>query len=148
MTILDFVGIITFALLSAGFYLIGPRMLIFNFFCLLVFGGFILSIVMLWPIPDAQFSEVFALVVGFFLYWFGLQAVRTMLERSVSLNILRSYAAGTPIQTIKGNIEGRLKDGQRHRLLQKDGLTYHLSGFGSLIASMVTILYRVLRINE
>lgn len=148
MTILDFVGIITFALLSAGFYLIGLRMMIFNFFCLLVLGGFILSIVKLWPIPDAQFSEVSALLVGFLLYWFGLQAVRTMLERSVSLNILRSYATGTPIQTIKGNIEGRLEDARRHKLLQKEGLTYHLTEFGSFIAAAVTLLYRVLRINE
>lgn len=148
MTILDFVGIITFALLSAGFYLIGPRMMIFNFFSLLVLCGFILSIVKLWPIPDAQFSELSAILLGFLLYWFGLQAVRTMLERSVSLNILRSYATGTPIQTIKGNIEGRLGDARRHKLLQKNGLTYHLTGFGSLIAAAVTLLYRVLRINE
>lgn len=122
--------------------------MIFNFFCLLVLCGFILSIVKLWPIPDAHFSEVSALLIGFLLYWFGLQAVRTMLERSVSLNILRSYATGTPIQTIKGNIEGRLADARRHKLLQKEGLTYHLTGFGSLIAAAVTLLYRVLRINE
>ena len=148
MTILDFVGITTFALLLAGFYLIGPRMRTFNLFCLLVLGGFMLSIVQLWPIPRVQFSEVSALVMGLLLFWFGLLAVRTMLERSVSLSILRSYVAGNPVQTIKGNIEGRLKDAQRHKLLQKEGLTFQLTRFGAVIASTATLLCRLLQIHE
>jgi hypothetical protein len=66
----------------------------------------------------------------------------------VSLNLLRSYAGGTPVVSMKGNIEGRLKDAERHHLLSRAGVEYRLTNFGSLIAFLFAAVYRILRIQE
>jgi hypothetical protein len=148
MTLLDLAGILAFLAISLGFYWLGSRMSLFNCFCVLILGILILFTEKSWSDEHVHFSEFFVLIVGLLLYWFGLLAIRTMLQRSVSLSLLRSYAAGTPVQTIKKDIESRLKDAERHNLLHKKGAEYELTGFGRSISSLAAALYRIFRIQE
>lgn len=97
MSSLDLAGVGTFVLISIGFYFIGPRMIIFNMFCLAILAGLLMILHYLRPHSSTFTGEAFVLFVGLLLYWFGLLAVRTMLERSVSLNLLKSYVAGRSI---------------------------------------------------
>jgi hypothetical protein len=77
----------------------------------------------------------------------GLAIVRVMLVRSVSLHLL-ARLDGIRDDSFRDNIGDRLRDLRRFQLVRctTDGLNA-LTAFGQLIAGLVAVAYRTLRIE-
>lgn len=146
MNELETISISCFLAISAIFYVVRKRMILFHVLCATAIAAFIfISSRYLGPTAS---SVIVLLICGLGLYWFGLTIVRIMLNRSVSLNLLTNLRNGSSDSTLKEDIAGRLKDAQHYRLVNVVNETYHLTWFGWIFALLITIAYHVFRIEK
>ena len=141
---LEVIGISFLLILSAIFYVVRKRMVLFQVLCASTIIAFIFMSSRYVDSP----SERVLLICGLGLYWFGLTVLRIILNRSVSLNLLASIRDGLPDHPVKEDIAGRLKDAQHYRLVSVVNETYHLTWFGWIFAVVITIAYYVFRIDK
>jgi hypothetical protein len=141
---LEIIAISFFLILTAIFYLIRKRMILYHVLCA---SAFVTFIFMTSHYATASLSERILLICGLGFYWFGLTVVRIMLNRSVSLNLLANLRNGLSDNTVKEDIAGRLRDAQHYRLVTMVSNTYRLTWFGWIFASLITIAYYLFRIE-
>ena len=144
MRLLDFIALGGFAGISACFYLIRSELGVFSGVCL---AGIGMCGIAGWPSGSVDASQWSVTVLGLGLYWFGLLILRTMLRRSVSLNLLSSYADGQMQRDVGSDTRGRLRDAERHGLMRRDASEYRLTRFGNGVAAVVSLLYRATRLS-
>lgn len=144
MRLLDFIALGGFAAISALFYAIRSELSVFNGACL---AAIAVCAAAAWFGAVTDGSQWSVTVVGLALYWFGLLILRTMLRRSVSLNLLSSYANAQTQRDIGSDIRGRLADAERHGLMRRDVSDYRLTRFGGAVAGIVALLYRLTRLS-
>ncbi len=143
---LEMIGISCFVVISAIFYVVRKRMILYHVLCASVIAAFVF-VSSRYVAPSAG-SPVVLLICGLGLYWFGLTVVRIMLNRSVSLNLLASLRDGLSDSTLKEDIAGRLKDAEHYRLVSVVNETYYLTRFGWIFALLITIAYHIFRIEK
>lgn len=142
---LEIIGISCFLIISAIFYIVRKRMILYQVLCASAIAAFIF---MSFHNVEASQSARILMMTGLALYWFGLTVVRIMLNRSVSLNLLASLRDGLPDNSMKEDIAGRLKDAKQYRLIGIVNETYHLTWFGWIFAFLITIAYHLFRIEK
>jgi uncharacterized membrane protein len=99
------------------------------------------SAALTFPLVDwSRPSEWILLVVGLFLWVFGLLIVRVMLIRSVSLHLLATIFAGKQGHMVE-DIGGRLGDMRAFGLIRTTGDVNELTSFGRLISGIVALFY-------
>ena len=129
---------------SAIFFITGSRIHLFILICVAILA---VLVYVAWGWKgwrsNAEFLIAAAAVA---LYSFGILVVRVMLNRSVSLKLLASYAE-TGEGAAKEGIAGRLEDLRRYRLVRRKRETYELSAFGKFISGIVTLSYLALKIK-
>lgn len=141
---LEVAGISCLLILSAIFYVVRKRMVLFQILCASTITIFIIISSRYVGSP----SERVLLICGLGLYWFGLIVLRIILNRSVSLNLLASLRDGLSDNTVKEDIAGRLKDAQHYHLVSVANETYRLTWFGWIFALVITLAYYVFRIEK
>ncbi len=145
MNELEIIGISSLLIISAIFYVVRKRIILYQLLCASDIAAFIF---MSRRFVGVSPSERVLLICGLVLYWFGLTVVRIILNRSVSLNLLTSLRDGLSNNTVKEDIAGRLKDAQHYRLVSVVNKTYHLTWFGWIFALVITIAYSVFQIEK
>lgn len=147
---LDWFGLISFVLIFCIFYIVRRRIEVYVICCAAVIALFVLFT--RDEIGSANRApEWWILTLGLGLYAFGLLVVRIMLQRSVSLHLLeRLNGKGEQEhESTREEIAERLRDMQQFRLIStSQGDVYRLTHFGLVVASVVTLLYFVLRIQR
>ena len=88
-----------------------------------------------------------AIAVGLATLAVGLLLVRTMLRRSVSLNLLVGHATGR-LQDVDESIAARLAELVKYRLAAFDGRLYRLTTPGRVMCACLRIAYAVTRLTE
>jgi hypothetical protein len=131
-------------IISAIFYVVRKRMILYLVLC----GSAIAAFILMSSRYAGSPSERVLIIYGLGLYSFGLTVVRVILNRSISLNLLASLRDGLSDNTVKEEITGRLKDAQHYRLVSVVNETYYLSWFGWIFALLITIAYHVFRIEK
>jgi hypothetical protein len=147
---LDWFGIISFVLILCIFYNVRRRIEVYVICCTAVIALFVLFT---WDeIASANGApEWWILTFGLVLYAFGLLVIRIMLQRSVSLHLLEKLngKGEQEHENMREEIAERLRDMQQFRLISTRQVdVYHLTHFGLFVASVVTFLYFVLRIQR
>lgn len=139
----DLLSIVCCLGISAAFYFVRSRIAFFNILC-----GFLIAlfIILIFGFPLASVEKLI-LVVGLMLYWFGLLAIRIMLRRSVSLQILENCVAGRPV-SIRENLASRLEDMIRYKLVHRHEGIFRLTLLGNFIALVVSFAYLAVRIQK
>ncbi len=117
MNFLNALALAAFILITALFFLIRSRPIVFHILCAILIAAFVN-----WTgrtLTTGSIGEWILLTVGLILYWFGLVIVRVMLTRSVSLRMLSDYDRGRQSVTATEGIAGRLNDARQFGLGDK-----------------------------
>ncbi len=140
----EFVGIGAVALIGAAFWRL-HRVSSFLTAGAVVAAAF--GAATLPSLPREQIADWVLLAAGLVGLVGGLAIVRVMLVRSVSLHLL-ARIDGIRDDSFHDNIGDRLLDLRRFRLVRRtaDGLNT-LTTFGELIAAIVAVAYRALRLE-
>jgi len=144
MTQLDLLGVGFFVLLLLAFYFLRSIPL-YNAVSILILGGFV---AVSWKHLNIDATRWILFFIALILDWFGLLTVRIMLTRSVSLQLLSTFSAGSQPETIRDELAGRLQDARTFHLVQLKDNTYALSLFGRFISAIVATFYLLLRIDR
>lgn len=129
-------GVLGVLLISGIFYFIRRSVFLFVILSATCISGVIVYNLLLADGTDS----LLLLCAGLLLYAFGLLSVRTMLRRSVSLDMLRFIRVNASFPEISEPIAKRLEDAQRYRLIrQNDECTLTL--WGRFMATAVAISY-------
>jgi hypothetical protein len=132
----EVLGLIAFFLLSLGFYLLRSPLL----FALLSAAIVILSAFTI----RLQTAERVLFCSGLLFYIFGLLIARVILNRSVSLLLLRQLSAGHA-PDVEDEIAMRLNDAPRFGLTTARNGILHLTSFGKIVATFVALFYFLTR---
>lgn len=147
MTMLDALGIGGCVVMSVGFLLVRSSMAAFNAVCALAAAA--CSVAAWYGFGSTYPGETVLLAAGLGLFWCGLLIVRIMLRRSVSLRLLETYreTGGRGLDAREG-IRSRLQEAERYRLVRRNSETYRLTWLGSILASLLRVVYRVTKVGE
>jgi hypothetical protein len=139
----NLIGIGAFFLLSLAFWVAGKRPLVFA----AVFVVLLIGVVFLMRRAGADlFSADLVLTVGgLVFYFFGLLIVRIVIERSVSVKLLRHPEATTRAAQMKSSIDKRVSDITRHKLGVENGETIRLTALGRFMAAATDLCYSLLK---
>ena len=94
----------------------------------------------------AEASNWLVMTAGLGLCVFGLLIVRVMLIRSVSLNLLGSIH-GQRKESFGEDIGARLGDMRKFGLIETQGESNSLTGFGRFVAGVIALFYAIFRIK-
>lgn len=134
-----------FALLTVAFVATRRRLGLFVFAALATAGVLALALRALGP-GDLRAESVALSGLGLALYAAGLALTRTMLQRSLSLHVLRALAAGRPADEVRPEIVTRLADLTRHGLATRVGERLVPTRRGQRVARVTGWLWTWMRV--
>jgi hypothetical protein len=85
--------------------------------------------------------------VGLTAYWIGLLFVRSMISRSISLDMLLARAAGDTAD-FDALVAARLDETVKYKLASFDGRRFQLTAFGRVMAVCLGVAYRATGLAE
>jgi len=96
----EFLGIITFIIISAVFFVAGYNMRLFSALFIAVLCSYIVSLLIINSKKDLS-GDMFLTLTGFILYFFGLLIVQAVIKRSVSLHLVIRPSKESIVKRIK-----------------------------------------------
>ena len=138
----EFLGIITFIIISAVFFVAGYNMRLFSALFIAVLCSYIVSLLIINSKKDLS-GDMFLTLTGFILYFFGLLIVQAVIKRSVSLHLVIRPSKESIVKRMETDIKKRINEIEKYRFCILEDGVIKLTFLGKCFGRFLGFVYLI-----